>query len=135
MPFSMDVNASFQRYGVGTPAANSYRIVDCPNPGGLPQIGNSRFSITVRGGISRVQASWLLIGVTGLPQPGQFIPARVNLLVPLSPPSLLLSVTGLTYGLPVPNTPGLVGTTIYIQTAHVDAGGLATSDAVRLSIL
>ena len=60
---SIDVNNALETYGTGTKGANRYEFVDFPNPGGLPQIGNSSFSITVQAtGGNPITASWMMIG-------------------------------------------------------------------------
>jgi len=131
LPWAIDINSSFQRYGTGTPASNSYRIVDCPNPNGLSQIGNLGFGITVQvTGTNAPVFSWMLVGFA----PASWFFMGVDAFVQpwIAPP--MTAGPQPRFALPIPNNAGFIGTSFYAQGAHIDPGGLAASDAVCLTI-
>ncbi len=130
----IDVRANPRTYGAGTPGLATYGWQTAPNPGGLPQVGNAAFSITVTStsgsaaGVafaSFAPASFPLLGTTALIDPvGSFFVGAV-------PP-------GGTVPVPIRNDATLIGVTTYFQSFHLDAGapfGLAASPGLLATIL
>ena len=133
MPFAIEINNAFETYGTGSAGANSYSIAEFPNPGGLPEVGNSKFSLTVQSTPNAPSVSFLLLGLG--PADRQLL--GIRLLIDLSQPNFLFPMSAAksaVFPLPIPNAAALRGARIYAQSAHVDAGGLATSNGVSITV-
>jgi hypothetical protein len=133
LPSGIAVNSNMDVYGPATPGANQYWFSTAPNPGGLPIIGNAGFSVTVNAssgsapgvlGIATLPANSAFAGLTILIDPG-------TLIVPLIPLSASSSVS---VPLAIPNDPFLSGFAAYLQTAHTEAAGLASSAGLRITL-
>ena len=121
--------------GSAGPSA-SYSFVS-PNPGGLPLVGKSNFSLTLaskgvaRPGIALVSAGRLAkpidaLGAKIFVNPGQLLLAAA---IPYNPSRMTLPM-------PIPNDPKLVGLALFVQSVHVESlQRFASSPAVMLSVL
>ncbi len=110
-------------YGLGTPGNASYEWRVHPNPGGLPTIGNTAFGVQLDAS-SGDASGVLLFGASRTFQSvlGFQLLVQPFVAVPM-PASGFLSI-------PV-NVNGTVGTTVALQTLHLDAGapqGIAASN-------
>ncbi len=127
----IDVNPDPEAYGAGT-CGSKYAWALAPNPGGLPEVGNGGFSLTVTS--------------VGSPAPGLFavslasangVVLGVDVLVDLAQLVVVGSHPG-TISLPIPPLAGLLGARVLVQSFHVDACGpmgIAASDGVEVSVL
>ena len=130
-PTSMAVRHDPWTYGQDTPALNTYRWRTEPNPGGLPRIGNAQFGLHLDATPSGNAAGALLAASAS----GNTHVAGVELLLGGTiifagnvPPSGDLP-------LPLPLDPSLLGVTLYLQSFHLDPGGLAASNGLRMTLL
>jgi hypothetical protein len=134
VPYAIDIHNAFQTYGTGSSGANSYSIAEFPNAGGLPEVGNSKFSLTVRATPGAPRRSLLVLGLK--PADRQLL--GIRLLVDLSQPYLLFPLSAASSAvvpLPIPNSAAVRGARIYAQSAHADAGSsLATSNGVSITV-
>lgn len=130
MPFSIDILNSFETYGLGTKKANSYAFVDFPNPGGLPEVGNLKFSMTVESTPGQPLASLMVLGASK-------IKAQVLGVTLLVSPLIVLPMAWnhgqATVPLPIPNNPGLQGMGLLAQSFHFEPA-LASSNGLRIDI-
>jgi hypothetical protein len=130
----IDLNPSIERFASGSPAGLATFQIS-PNPGGAPLAGNSGFSMTL-------YEPTCSPGVFGISAAALAVPLNIGAPVHIDPALLLLlqpfpcTVATITFPLPIPSTPSLAGASFYMQTAHFLPGGaIATSDAIRVSIL
>jgi hypothetical protein len=134
MPRDLALNNAFEPYGHGTPGANQYRIVDWPNPGGRPEVGNAKFSLTVQSTPGAPTRSFMLLGLA--PDDRPFL--GIRLLINISQPNWLFpmgTAQSAVFPLPIPNLPSFRNQRFYAQSAHADAGAsLATSNGVDIYI-
>jgi hypothetical protein len=118
-------------YGQDTPAQNTYRWQTEPNPGGLPRIGNAEFGLRMTATPSGNAAGALLAATAA----GSTPVAGVELLVG---GQIVLGGSLPASGnvpLPLPLATALVGATVYLQSFHLDSGGLAASNGLRMTVL
>jgi hypothetical protein len=107
-----------------------------PNPGGLPTLGNSSFSLTVASsGPAGSAAGFYVASLAKLDPPA--LVAGVSVHVDLSQ-SILLSVHLGSIPLPIPNDAVLVGGRVFFQSFHVDAGApfaIAATSGIEATVL
>jgi hypothetical protein len=140
-PSGITVHLNPGRFGTGTATASStYDWVLAPNPGGLPEVGNGKFSLTVEQKGSLIPASTTVSAICfrGLTTPIQLLAA--DIWVDLS--SLLLTqfhapAFSHQIALPIPNNPVFTGVQLFVQTLHQEPIGTAVgaSPAVSFTIL
>jgi len=137
-PSGVAVFSNPSRYGKGTPAANTYDWALAPNPGGLPEVGNAGFSVTVKTSgpgttllgvfslaTSRLAAPINVLGVDVWIDVGNVVFSNV-----------LPPVATNTIPLPIPNDPALAGLPLYLQSFHQETGSLlGSSSGIQLTIL
>ncbi len=119
-------------YGTATPAAHTYYWLTAFNPGGLPRIGNGSFGLQLGVQPPGTAAGMLVLGLT--PGDVQLFGVRILLdpanlipLLPVPPNGTLL--------LPIPAEPSLVEQSLFFQSFHLDAGGLAASDGLKVTFM
>jgi hypothetical protein len=132
IPVDLALNNTFEPYGHGTPGANQYRIVDWPNPGGRPEAGNLKFSLTVQSTPGAPTNSFMVLGVGK----DDFLLAGARVFINLAQFHVLLPMSktnSAAIGLPL--LPSYRGLRFFAQSAHRDAGAtLATSNGVDIFI-
>ncbi|MHC4853720.1 MAG: hypothetical protein ACYTF5_17065, partial [Planctomycetota bacterium] len=129
------INPNPEVIGAGTLGSATYDFKR-PNPGGMPLLGNAKFSLTVVATQGQARPGLAAFGTARLAQPiligGAQVhldPAKILAVVPLPYPSMTLS-------LPVPNDKGLVGLPFFVQTFHAESSTkAATSPALEMSVL
>ncbi|MCA8953439.1 MAG: hypothetical protein KDE27_28255 [Planctomycetes bacterium] len=128
-------NPNPENYGAGTPGTTSYHWLTAPNPGGLPELGNQQFSLTVASEQSIVAPGVIMVG---------FAPSApvtvVGVDVYVAQGAAVYFTTVLadtaTLDVPLPTDPSFVGLELFAQSFWAEpAGGLAASDAVSMTIL
>jgi hypothetical protein len=136
-PSGIAIHPDPKTYGTATPGANTYAWALAPNPGGLPVIGNSGFSLTLVSTPAGAPGIWGA-GLAALvpPSTGILPPIALN----IDPANLVLwgPLAGQpveTISLPIPQAPILSGQTFYFQSAHFDPAGLAGSAGLQVTIL
>lgn len=115
------VNNAIESYGGATDGLNHYWFDNFPNPGGLPLVPASGFSLTMAADPAPALLSVLLLslgyghtpalGVDVLVDPGTVVPVSV-------PAGLSVPVP-----LPIPPNPALVGFVFTGQSLHLEANG------------
>jgi hypothetical protein len=131
IPTSIAVRHDPWTYGLDTPAQSNYRWRTEPNPGGLPRIGNAQFGLHLDATPSGNAAGALLAASAS----GSTQVAGVELLLG---GTIIFAGNVPASGdvpLPLPVAPALVGVTVYLQSFHLDPGGLAASNGVRMTVL
>lgn len=137
-PSGVAIHLNPARFGLGTAAGNSYEWQLAPNPGGLPKVGNTNFSLTVAAtgstgltlGVGLIAQSRLASAVPILGVDLWLDPTTI-LATPLLPALPIVAIP-----LPIPNIPGLVDLALFVQTVHQETGGaLAASPGVRFTIV
>lgn len=131
LPSDIAVRHDPWTYGEDSPAQSTYRWQTEPNPGGLPRIGNEGFGLRVVASPSGNRAGALLAATAA----GSASVAGVELLLS---GSIVFAGNLPASGelpLPLPLAPALVGATLYMQSFHLDPGGLAASNGLRLTVL
>jgi hypothetical protein len=138
-PSGVSIHMNPSRFGTGSATVSSWDWQLAPNPGGLPTVGNSGFSLTVNSegtvaptfAIAAFCTDALSTPVTTL---------GVDIWVDLS--TLMFSgsippVVSSTMFLPIPNDPTLSSATLFVQSFHVEGSGLniSTSPGLALTIL
>jgi hypothetical protein len=133
---ALDINPNPESYGAGSPGAAGYAWQLSPNPGGLPQVGNAGFSLTVASdvpmqgiGVFAVATSAIaplpVLGINLLVDPGSAITVGTtfadNAVLPLG----------------IPATPSLVGAELFTQAILIEMplGAFAASPGVSLTVL
>jgi hypothetical protein len=128
----VDVNPDPETYGAGTPGANTYSWSLSPNPGGLPTVGNTSFSLSTRSTPGNAPGWFgLSLGRSSIPVGGITLLIDLPLLLLLFP----IPAGPYTITLGIPAVPALSGLSFYGQTIHQEPGALAASDGVMVTIL
>jgi hypothetical protein len=124
----LDLNPDPEIYGAPSASAfNDSNWFLTPNPGGLPRVGNTNFSLSIA---SRPGGVPGLFAIALAPLPAPLSVAGIVLHVDLSRLLLLGSLSGLpfeTIPLPLPPEPVLMGIEAFFQAAH--AIGSSFTDA------
>lgn len=137
-PSGIDLYPNPHRFAPAQHGADTYEWVLAPNPGGLPLVGNSGFSLTLQRSTTTVPTVQLLALSAGrLAQPLQIGQAQIWL-----DPAKLIAVGShgaspqIQWALPVPNNTALVGIQLFAQSLHEEVGGrLASSAPLAFTIL
>ena len=129
-------------YGNSSPGCNGALTISVSS---WPQLGNSSFSVTTSGAPANSNSGFLLLSVAPMSPPLNVL--GVDLWVSLSPSSLALRATSSSAGaadvpLPLPNTPSLVGQSLYAQFVWIGPTtpppcpplGLSASNALEITI-
>jgi len=126
-PMDVAINDAFEPYG-HTRDEQRHWFAEFPNPGGLPEVGNANFSVTMQSN-GNPTLSRLLIGLA----PTNTMVAGVRLLVE---PVVVLGVPKPTYEwkFPIPNHPVYRGLKVYMQGAHYEAGKWGVSRGLEVVI-
>jgi hypothetical protein len=119
-------------YGTPTPAARTYRWQQVPQPGGLPRIGNAAFGVQVT--VTPPGSAAGMLAFAAAPGDVSLLGLRVLLDVRTLVPLIVIPPQGLV-PLRIPAEPSLIDAALYLQSFHVDAGGLAASEGVAISIM
>lgn len=133
----IDVAPNPRVYGTATQGQCTYVWKTAPNPGGLPLVGNTSFSLTIESSLPvGAYLGAVVVALAPATQPTTiagvellFDPASVATTINLSPQQTM------TMPLPVPNDPNLVGGRLFLQTLFGEPGGLAASAGLRVTIL
>jgi hypothetical protein len=138
-PSGVAIRSNPERIGAGTAALNTWDWMLAPNPGGLPEVGNAGFSLTVSSN-GTTAPTYSLATLCG-----SMLPAPVNVLgadvwVDLStmlystsiPPTPTSSLS-----LPIPNDTSLGGASLALQTFHLEGPSLqiAATPGLMMTIL
>ena len=124
-----------QVFGDGSPGFSSYAW-QMPNPGGLPVAGNASFGLSVQG-TGTAAPGFVAIATAAAARPISVLGVTLH----LDPASILLSTPlpfpgPMTLSLPLPNTPTLVGATLFVQSFHLESAiQIAATPAVRFSVM
>jgi hypothetical protein len=126
-PMDVAINDAFEPYGQ-TRDEQRHWFAEFPNPGGLPEVGNSNFSVTMKSN-GNPTLSCLAIGLA----PTNAMVAGVRLLVE---PVVVLGVPKPTYEwkLGIPNDPVWRGLRFYLQGGHYEAGKWGVSRGLEVVI-
>jgi hypothetical protein len=131
-PSGIVVRPALERFGPSTPGTTSYSWA-FPNPGGLPLVGNTFFSIT-ESVTGPAQAGFLAFSTASTAPVtigGVSVVIDVNRLALLIPfPAGTTSHT-----LPVPPDPAVRGLSIFLQAVHFDPSGAAATEGLALTVL
>jgi hypothetical protein len=126
-------------YGGPSPVPGpDYRFRLDPNPGGMPLLGNTTFSLSVAGSTGGAAAgAWLLS--FGPQQPSlPILGIDLHVSLPLlwaSWPIQASPTQPAVLPLGVPPNPNYIGIRLFVQSVHVHGAGLAASEGVRLTVL
>jgi len=130
MPFSTQILNSFETYGEASPT-NKYTFVDFPNPGGLPEVGNKTFSMTVESITASPIASFMVLGASQ-------VNVRVLGLQLLTTPILVLPMSWAkgraTLPLPIPNETYFRSKALFAQSIHIQSSIFSASNGLRIEI-
>jgi hypothetical protein len=132
---SIDSNPNPENYGAGTPGTAAYRWLTAPNPGGLPEVGNTSFSLTVAADQSIAAPGVVMLGQAAI---APLTVLGVDVVVDPSSAVFLGSVLVDTaeVPLPLPANPALVGIELYAQSFWIEpAGNLTASNGVSMTVL
>jgi hypothetical protein len=133
---SVDVNPNPEVYGAGSPLPSAYAWRLSPNPGGLPLVGNTNFSLTVGASPGTVAAGLFLVGAA---KSAPLSVLGIDVLVdPAGAVALSGSLTDTAIlPLPLPNQPSLVGAQLFAQSIWIDltTSSFAASAGVELTVL
>lgn len=137
-PSGVAISQNPARFGKATAAANSYQWTLAPNPGGLPEVGNAGFSLTVAmSGTGSTQFGVFGLATSRLTTPVSMLGVEVWIdfaTVVLS--GIVPALPSATLALPIPNDPGLSGLTLYFQTFHQETGGaMGATPGLKLTVL
>jgi hypothetical protein len=127
----IDVNPDPEAYGTGT-CANKYAWALAPNPGGLPEVGNLGFSLTVTSAGSAAPGLMAMSLASA-----NSIALGVDVLVDLAQLVAITPHAG-TIHLPIPPLASLLGVQVFAQSFHADACapfGIAGSAGVEVTVL
>jgi hypothetical protein len=133
---AIDVNPNPEAFGVASDGQAAYSWELAPNPGGLPLVGNTGFSVTVRASNSVQSTAVLVVGsgrlASGLPVLGATIHVDPGNAFTIQLPFQYSQ----TMPLPLPNLNSLRGVRLYAQSVHYEGGSsLAASPGLELTIL
>jgi hypothetical protein len=133
---AIDVNPNPEAFGVATAGQAEYSWELAPNQGGLPLVGNTGFSLTVRASNGVPSTAVLVVGsnrlLPGLPVLGATIHVDPGNAFTIQLPFQYSQ----TMPLPLPNLNSLRGVRLYAQSVHYEGGGsLAASPGLELTIL
>jgi len=129
MPWAIDINNSFEAYGQ-TQGQDRHWFEEFPNPGGLPEVGNQKFSLTLRSQTAPL-ATFLAIGLgkSNIPFMGVHVLAQPTAVPYLSPSK------SSTFLASIPNNPALRNIRVFVQGVYVErGGGWAATRGLDLSI-
>ena len=134
---AIDVNPNPESHGAGTPALASYHWVTAPNPGGLPEVGNAGFSVTVAASQPMLAQGLFAFSNAAIPPVSAL---GVNILIDPTGASLFLAILidTATFPIPIPATPSLVSTVLFGQSFWfelVAGGGFAASPGISFTVL
>ena len=133
----VSINPNPEVVAEGTPGPSASYQFEMPNPGGLPLVGNSGFSLTLAAkGLARPGIA--LLAASRLAKPVDVLGARL-----VVDPSTLFLAAAMPYhpsrmklGLPIPNDASLAGVSFVVQTLHVEsASRFSSSPALLVSVL
>ena len=126
-----------ETYGPATASLNTYSWALGPNPGGLPVLGNTSFSLTevsTPGGAPGIWAASL----APISPPSTTIAPGISLNIDPAQLVLIGPLVGLpveTISLSIPAAPQLLGLELFFQTAHSDPGGLGATRGLRFTVM
>jgi len=133
-PSGIAIQPTLTRFGVGHSGTATYDWA-LPNPAGLPLVGDANFSLTVEAD-GLALPGWVVIS-QGLSATAQRMFGADIYLDPNSvlfaemlpfPPPLVMP-------LPLPNDPALVGLELAAQSIHIQGSTIATTPALRFTLL
>ena len=138
-PSGIDVRPNPERFGAGTAGVNDWDWMLQPNPGGLPEVGNAAFSLTVATNGTTAPTYTLATVCAGmLTTPQQLLGADVwvDLTTLLHSVSLAPGFSS-TLALPIPNDTSLPGVSVFVQTFHLEGAAFrfSTSPGLGMTIL
>ena len=133
----IDVDHDPEGYGAGTPGAATYSWQLEPNPGGLPELGNVAFSLTLTADQPSVAVGMFAVGLAPLAEPLEVLGTQVW----IDPTGV--QALGVTYAhgavlpVPIPAVPALAGTALFVQAFLVEqpGGAFVASPAVSFTVL
>lgn len=132
----ISVNPNPEQYGVSTPGAVDYHWQVAPNPGGMPLVGNSGYSLTVAANQPMIALALLTVSLGSTAPTSQF-----GLLTHIDFSAAVTTFTTLadtaTMPLPLPNDNAFVGLQLFAQAFLVEQPNnvLAASPGVSMTIL
>lgn len=119
-------------YGAGSPGSNTYSWQTAPNPGGVPLLGNTNFSLTLTSSPGTANASAVLFGGSRASLP--FLGVDLLLQPTFSIPIASQAVT--TIPIAIANAPSIAGTVLHAQSVHIEPGNvLATSGGLTFGVV
>ncbi len=132
----LDGNPNPEAYGEGTSGVLAYDWQLAPNPGGLPEVGNLGFSLTMAASQSTTAPAMFVMSLAKAPPTTLF---GLQVLVDLAVTSLTFTTLVDTAALPFPIPPvaALTGMELFAQGFVVENGGgsFAASPGVAFTIL
>ncbi|MCA8965642.1 MAG: hypothetical protein H6838_09190 [Planctomycetes bacterium] len=133
---SIDSNPNPEAYGAGTAGVRAYDWQLAPNPGGLPEVGNLNFSLTVAASQPTIDPLLFLMSLgASAPTPMFGLDVLVDLSVTTTTFTTL--VDRATQPFPLPAVAGLVGIELFAQAfvLETQSNTLAASPGVAFTIL
>lgn len=134
-PSGLDMHDELRSYGVASGAGSIVRWQLGPNPGGSSTLGNANFTLTCDSGTAGQPAFWVF-GATAIQQ-------QIPLATPielLAQPLILLATQvqapplGNRINLPLPTTPSLRGTQLFVQCLVPRGADLAASPGLEVTL-
>lgn len=132
----ISANPNPEPYGASTPGSVDYRWALSPNPGGMPLVGNSAFSLTVESVGPMNGFALMTVSLAKTAPTTQFgITTHVDFGAAVTRFVPLFDVA--TMPLAIPNDPNFIGLQIFGQTyvSELATGQLAATPGVELTIL
>ncbi|MGE3175316.1 MAG: hypothetical protein AB7O97_22015 [Planctomycetota bacterium] len=135
---ALDHNPNPEPYGTGLPGASGYAWQLRPNAGGLPEVGNAGFSLTMDAAQAEPLVSLFVLGLDALA--GTVVSGMPVLVDPATVVQTELRVTpggALTWALPIPVDPALRGLPLRAQALlyELNQSGYAASPGVEFTVL
>ncbi len=133
---ALDVNPDPEAFGAATAGSGSFAWDLAPNPGGLPEVGNAVFSLTLRSNSAVSSSAVLLLGPSRLDPAMTVFGAAIHV-DPAGALAVPFPFQGMvTIPLGIPNHPSLRGLHLFAQSVHYEGGvTLAASAGVELTVL
>ena len=131
---AVDVNPNPEAFGQATSGTGTYTWDLAPNPGGMPLLGNSNFSLTLKTMLPT--ASVALFSTDRAPTPVEILGVKVHLdLTKVFWAPVLTPAPTMTIPLPIPNEPVLQGLKLVVQSFHLEPTQLlSASSGVELTL-